>query len=87
VLGAVDCCWASARNERALAYREQHGLKIAAVRLAVLVQQLGLANTSAVVFSANPVTGTRWSRPRAGGSGRAGLDNGNARYLGYMADE
>ncbi|MDP8900398.1 MAG: phosphoenolpyruvate synthase, partial [Actinomycetota bacterium] len=57
VLGAVARCWASARNERALAYREQQGLEIEGVRLAVLVQQLVLADTSAVVFSANPITG------------------------------
>jgi rifampicin phosphotransferase len=59
VLGAVARTWASARNERALAYRRQQGLKIEDVRLAVLVQQLVLADTSAVVFSANPVTGNR----------------------------
>ncbi len=59
VLGAVARCWASARNERVLAYREQQGLEIEEVRLAVLVQQLILADTSAVVFSANPITGNR----------------------------
>jgi pyruvate,water dikinase len=59
VLGAVARCWASARNERALAYREQQGLDIEEVKLAVLVQQLVLADTSAVVFSANPITGNR----------------------------
>ena len=59
VLGAVARTWASASNERALAYREQQGLEIEEVRLAVLVQQLVLADTSAVVFSANPVTGNR----------------------------
>jgi phosphoenolpyruvate synthase/pyruvate phosphate dikinase len=59
VLGAVVRTWASARNERALAYRRQQGLEIEEVRLAVLVQQLVLADTSAVVFSANPVTGSR----------------------------
>jgi pyruvate,water dikinase len=59
VLGAVARCWASARNERALAYRRQQGLETAGVRLAVLVQQLVLADASAVVFSANPITGNR----------------------------
>lgn len=59
VLGAVARIWASARNERALAYRRQQGLEIEEVRLAVLVQQLVLADTSAVVFSANPITGNR----------------------------
>jgi phosphoenolpyruvate synthase/pyruvate phosphate dikinase len=59
VLGAVARCWASAHNERALAYRKQQGLEVGGVRLAVLVQQLVLADTSAVVFSANPITGNR----------------------------
>jgi phosphoenolpyruvate synthase/pyruvate phosphate dikinase len=56
VLGAIVRCWASGRNERALAYREQHGLALDEARVAVLVQQLVLADVSAVVFSANPVT-------------------------------
>jgi pyruvate,water dikinase len=59
VLGAVARIWASARNERALAYRKQQGLEVGGVRLAVLVQQLVLADSSAVVFSANPITGNR----------------------------
>lgn len=59
VLGAVARIWASARNERALAYRRQQGLEIEEVRLAVLVQQLVPADISAVVFSANPITEDR----------------------------
>jgi phosphoenolpyruvate synthase/pyruvate phosphate dikinase len=59
VLGAVARCWASGRNERALAYRRQQGLEVEGMRLAVVVQQLVLADASAVVFSANPVTNYR----------------------------
>jgi phosphoenolpyruvate synthase/pyruvate phosphate dikinase len=59
VLGGVARCWASSRTERALAYRRQQGLDIEGVRLAVVVQQLVLADVSAVVFSANPVTDDR----------------------------
>ena len=59
VLDAVVRCWASGRNERAMAYREQQGLDTKGVRLAVLVQQLVKADTSAVVFSANPVSGNQ----------------------------
>jgi pyruvate,water dikinase len=59
VAEAVLRCWASVCSERALAYRQGQGLSIAEVRLAVLVQQLVLADASAVVFSANPVTGSR----------------------------
>lgn len=59
VLGAIVRCWASGRNERALAYREQHGLTLEEARVAVLVQQLIMADVSVVIFSANPVTGNR----------------------------
>jgi len=59
VLGAVGRCWASGRTERALAYRRQQGLEVEGARLAVVVQQLVLADISAVVFSANPVTNDR----------------------------
>jgi phosphoenolpyruvate synthase/pyruvate phosphate dikinase len=59
MLGAVARCWASGRNERALAYRRQRGLALDSVRVAVLVQQLVLADFSAIVFSANPATGDR----------------------------
>ena len=56
---AVLRCWASVCSERALAYRQGQGLSVAGVRLAVLVQQLVPADAAAVVFSANPVTGSR----------------------------
>jgi pyruvate,water dikinase len=59
VLGAVARCWASGRTERALTYRRRQGLEVEGVRLAVVVQQLVLADISAVVFSANPVTNDR----------------------------
>jgi phosphoenolpyruvate synthase/pyruvate phosphate dikinase len=57
VIDAVERCWASARSEQVLAYRRQHGLALEDMRLAVLVQQLALADVSLVMFSANPVTG------------------------------
>jgi pyruvate,water dikinase len=59
ILQAVARCWESARSERALDYRRQQGLSIGRVQLAVLVQQLIASDVSAVVFSANPVTGQR----------------------------
>ena len=59
VCEAVLRCWASARAPRALEYRRQHGLPVDGARIAVLVQQLVLADVSAVVFSANPMTGAR----------------------------
>lgn len=59
ILQAVTRCWGSARSERALEYRRQQGLSAERPQIAVLVQQLVAADVSAVVFSANPVTGNR----------------------------
>ena len=59
VLDAIGRCWASATTARALDYRRQQGLAVSGVRLAVLVQQLIAADSAAVVFSANPITGRR----------------------------
>ena len=59
VIAAVERCWASARSERTLAYRRQHGLAVDGVCLAVLVQLLVPADVSGVAFSANPLTGSR----------------------------
>jgi pyruvate,water dikinase len=65
VSGADQLWWAIARcvssfaGERALAYRRRAGLADAPERAAVLVQWLVPADTSGVVFSANPVTGAR----------------------------
>lgn len=59
IVQAVTRCWESARSERAMEYRRQQGLSMEGVRLAVLVQKLVASDVSAVVFSANPVTGNR----------------------------
>ncbi|HWQ13798.1 MAG TPA: PEP/pyruvate-binding domain-containing protein [Roseiflexaceae bacterium] len=55
---AVRRCWESAYAPRALAYRRQHGVETPP-RVAVLIQHLVAADVSAVVFSANPITGAR----------------------------
>ena len=59
IVQAVTRCWESARSERALAYRRQHGLSVERPQIAVLVQQLVAADFSAVIFSANPITDNR----------------------------
>jgi len=59
IIQAVTRCWESARSERALEYRRQQGLSVNRPQLAVLVQQLVTSDVSAVVFSANPITGSR----------------------------
>lgn len=57
IIQAVIRCWESARSEQALHYRRQQGLSVEHPQIAVLVQQLVAADVSAVVFSANPITG------------------------------
>lgn len=59
VLDAVQRCVRSALSSEALAYRQRCGLSADGVRMAVLVQQLVLSDVSAVVFSANPISGSR----------------------------
>jgi phosphoenolpyruvate synthase/pyruvate phosphate dikinase len=59
IIQAVTRCWESAHSERALEYRRKQGLSVRRPQLAVLVQQLVASDVSAVVFSANPITGSR----------------------------
>jgi len=59
IIQAVTRCWESARSEHALDYRRQQGLSLERPQIAVLVQQLVASDVSAVVFSANPITGSR----------------------------
>jgi pyruvate,water dikinase len=59
VTDAVARCWRSAWSAQAVAYRQQHGLDAGAPRVAVLVQLLVVADTSAVAFSVDPVSGDR----------------------------
>ena len=58
VARAVQRCMDSAYTERAKAYRQLHGLG-SATSVAVLIQQFILADVSAVVFSADPVSGSQ----------------------------
>ena len=57
IVQAVTRCWESAHSEHALEYRRQQGLSVDHPQIAVLVQQLVASDVSAVVFSANPITG------------------------------
>jgi pyruvate,water dikinase len=59
VLDAVHRCVQSAASTEAMAYRRQRELSSDDVRMAVLVQQLVPADVAAVVFSANPISGSR----------------------------
>ena len=59
VLDAVRRCWASLWTDRATAYRATLGIDPAAVSLAVVVQRMVDAEAAGVMFTANPVTGSR----------------------------
>jgi len=59
ILQAVIRCWESARSEHALEYRRQQRLSVERPQIAVFVQQFVASDVSAVVFSANPITGNR----------------------------
>ena len=59
VLDAVRRCWASLWNPRAVAYRDEHGVSHDDVALAVVVQELVPADASGILFTADPVTGSR----------------------------
>jgi pyruvate,water dikinase len=59
ILQAVIRCWESARSEHAVHYRRQQGLSVERPQIAVFVQQLVASDVSAVIFSANPITGNR----------------------------
>ena len=54
---AVRKCWASLWAEGAIAYRSEGGLAAGVATMAVVVQALVPARASAVVFTANPLTG------------------------------
>jgi rifampicin phosphotransferase len=59
VLDAVRRCWASLWTERAVSYRETQGIDHQAVHIAVVVQRMVDAQVAGVLFTADPVTGTR----------------------------
>jgi phosphoenolpyruvate synthase/pyruvate phosphate dikinase len=59
LLDAVRRCWASLWTDRAVDYRHQNGIDQRSVRLAVVVQEMVQAAAAGVLFTADPVTGTR----------------------------
>lgn len=59
VVAAIARCCASVNNPHAIEYRRRQGISEDNVKMAVLVQQMVPADVSAVVFGANPVTGSR----------------------------
>ncbi len=56
VVTAVQECWASLFEPRAIFYREQHGLDHLKVGIAVVVQRMVQSEESGVMFTREPVT-------------------------------
>jgi phosphohistidine swiveling domain-containing protein len=59
LLDAIQRCWASLWNERAVMYRRANGIDDRGVNLAVVVQRMVDARAAGVLFTADPVTGRR----------------------------
>jgi rifampicin phosphotransferase len=59
LLEAVQRCWASLWTARAIAYRIKNGIDQERVALAVVVQKLVPAEAAGVMFTANPLNGSR----------------------------
>ena len=56
---AIRRCWASLWNDRAVAYRAANAIDPGTVSLAVVVQRMVDAAAAGVLFTADPVAGTR----------------------------
>src|SRR5437016_2823877 len=59
VLDAIKRCWASLWTARAIGYRARSGITHEEVSLAVVVQELVLADAAGILFTSNPLTGER----------------------------
>jgi pyruvate,water dikinase len=59
LLDAVRRCWASLWTDRAVSYRNANAIDHHSVTLAVVVQRMIDAAAAGVMFTANPITGTR----------------------------
>jgi phosphohistidine swiveling domain-containing protein len=59
LLDAVRRCWASLWTDRAVSYRNANAVDHRSVTLAVVVQRMIDATAAGVMFTANPITGTR----------------------------
>jgi pyruvate,water dikinase len=59
LLTAIDQCWRSLDSDRAVAYRAAHGLDADDLGMGVVVQRMIDPAAAGVMFTANPITGTR----------------------------
>lgn len=59
VLAHIGKCWASLFTERAVIYRNQHGIDHRKVHMAVVVQKMVFPQAAGVMFTADPVSSNR----------------------------
>lgn len=59
ILQHVSRCWASLFTERAVIYRLRNGFDHRKVHMAVVVQQMVFPQAAGILFTADPVTGSR----------------------------
>ena len=59
ILAHVSRCWASLFTERAVTYRLRNGFDHRRVHMAVVVQQMVFPRAAGILFTADPVTGSR----------------------------
>ncbi|MCI3226986.1 PEP/pyruvate-binding domain-containing protein [Streptomyces sp. NP-1717] len=80
VLTAIRACWDSLHSERASAYREAAGIAHDTVRMAVVVQRMVDPEAAGVLFTTNPLTGSRSESvvDAAPGLGTAVVDGASA---------
>lgn len=55
----VRACWASLFTDRAILYRAQNGFPHRSVELSVVVQRMVFPDVAGILFTADPVTGSR----------------------------
>ena len=55
LLAALKACWASLWSERAIAYRETHGIADEGLAMAVVIQKMCEADVSGVLFTVSPL--------------------------------
>lgn len=59
VVEALGRCWESLNTERAVAYRAERGMGEESASIAVVVQEMAPHEVSGVVFTTNPLSGSR----------------------------
>ncbi|HEY7342959.1 MAG TPA: PEP/pyruvate-binding domain-containing protein, partial [Ktedonobacterales bacterium] len=59
ILQHISRCWASLFTERAVTYRLRNGFDARKVQMAVVVQRMVFPQASGILFTADPVTGSR----------------------------